>query len=67
MKNDSSETHIIRFGGLIETFYISALQSTCNPQEATRFSEEHAKMLANKLQETSQRGVRAIHVGRYTK
>lgn len=54
------KTHVIRFGGLVESFYISETHQTCHKLEATKFSEEEATRLADKLRPEYSCGVRAV-------
>ena len=50
------KTHIIRFGGLIPTYY----PNTCHHSEAKEFTKEEAERLATELQAKHTCGVRAI-------
>lgn len=58
--NNTTKTHVIRFGGLIESFYIKSNLQTCHKSEATKFTEEEATKLANELQREYSCGVRAV-------
>lgn len=61
MKNEN-KTHVIRFGGMVETFYICPGHSTCHISEATAFDQSKAEAIAKELQREYSFGVRAVPV-----
>ena len=54
------KSYVIRFGGLVESFYIDDTLYTCHKSEATRFTRQVAEFKANKLQTDYSKGVRAV-------
>lgn len=38
--------YIVRFGGLVSTYYVSDALSTCHTQEATRLNQQQAEKIA---------------------
>ena len=54
------KNHVVRFGGLIETFYVKENIQTCHKSEAKKFTEEEATKLADKLRPEYNCGVRAV-------
>ncbi len=61
------KTHVIRYGGMVPSFFVSESIQTCHPSEAKLFTEIEANELANNEQKNHSCGVRPMPIIHYSK